>query len=86
MDKATYIQTVNIMGNDIFIYKVRFPGKDIQEAVMPCFGGYTVYLDDRLSPVKQQQAYCHAVSHIKNGDFEKCDVSEIELQACELCT
>ena len=37
MDKATYIQTINIMGNDVFIYKTRFPGTDIYEAVMPCF-------------------------------------------------
>ena len=85
MDKATYIQTINIMGNDVFIYKTRFPGTDIYEAVMPCFGGYTIYLDDRLSPVKQQQVYRHALHHIKNGDFEKYDVSEIELEACELC-
>lgn len=82
MDNATYVQTICLMGNDIYIYMVQFPGYDIHEAVLPCFGGYTVYLDSRLSSSGKERAYNHAVRHIVRRDFEKFNVSEIELQAC----
>ena len=81
MDKAIHIQTEYVMGNDVYVYVVRLPGHDIKEAVMPCMTGYTVYLDDRLSPDGQKLAYKHALHPIVNNDLEKYDVSEIELHA-----
>lgn len=66
--------------DEIYIYLVELPD-GIDEAVLPCVGGYTVYLDSRLCPAKMQQAYNHAMGHIENNDFEKHDVSQIETDA-----
>lgn len=44
---------------------------------------YTILLNARLSREKQLEAYCHAMRHIENGDFEKDDVQEIETAAHE---
>lgn len=68
--------------DEIYTYFVRFPSPSIREAVMPCLdGGYTVYIDDRLSPEGKRRAFRHAVRHIKNKDFDKYDVGTIETQA-----
>lgn len=66
--------------DDIYTYLVELPD-GIDEVVLPCLGGYTIYLDSRLSQDKMQQAYDHAVCHIENNDFEKSDVQEIEAEA-----
>lgn len=57
---------------DIFLYRVKFPNRSKQkEAVMSCFGGYTVYIDESLDHEQALKAYNHAVAHILRGD---CDV------------
>lgn len=61
----------------IFVYLVKLP-KGINEAVLPCLEGYTIYIDSRLTWEGRQEAYDHAMKHIENGDFEKNDVQEIE--------
>ena len=81
MDNASYIQRTDVMGSDVFIYMVQFPGTDIHEAVMPCLSGYTVYLDSRLSDEERRKAYRHAVGHILRDDFSKNNVGKIELEA-----
>lgn len=63
--------------NDIFIYIVRLPD-GIHEMVVPCDGGYSVYLDSEISEYERIRAFCHALSHIDNNDFEKADVQLIE--------
>ena len=65
---------------DIYTYIVPLPD-GINEAVMACAGGYTVYIDDRLSPEGRIRAYNHAIRHIQEGDFEQEDVQEIEAKA-----
>lgn len=67
--------------DNIYVYLTRFPGNDIREAVMPCYDGYTIYLDDRLTHEQQVKAYRHALWHIQNRDFEKTDVGKIENEA-----
>lgn len=47
-------------------------------------GSYTVLINAKLSQDGQLKAYQHALNHIENGDFEKSDVQNIELQAHEL--
>ena len=69
------------MDDRIYIYLVRLPGNDIHEIVLPCMDGYTIYIDERLTHEQQVKAYCHAMRHIKNMDFEKTDVSKIEMEA-----
>ena len=46
-------------------------------------GSYTVIINSRFSHDAQSAAYCHAMGHIINGDFEKHDVQEIERAAHE---
>jgi len=49
--------------------------------VCPCINGYTIYIDDKLSPEGRRDAYRHALYHITNHDFEKSDVNSIEIEA-----
>lgn len=66
--------------DDIFLYFVKLP-EGIEEVVMPCIDGYTVYIDPTLSYHQQIEAYNHALRHIKNHDWEKHDVQKIEYEA-----
>ena len=45
---------------------------------------YTIFINARLSREAQLKAYQHALNHIKNEDFEKYDVQDIEFQAHDL--
>ncbi len=42
---------------------------------------YTIFINARLSQESRIKSYLHAISHIKNKDFEKFDVQEIEKDA-----
>ena len=66
--------------DNIYTYFVELPD-GIDEAVMPCLDGYTVYLDPRMSHDMQMEAYNHALFHILNDDFNKQDVQQIESDA-----
>ena len=63
--------------DDIYVYLTDLPPR-IKEFVVPCADGYTVYIDDKLCESAQYDAYNHALQHIKDRDFEKNDVQEIE--------
>ena len=47
-------------------------------------GSYTILINAKLSQEAQLKAYQHALNHIKNEDFEKYDVQDIEFQAHDL--
>lgn len=66
--------------DDIYVYCVTLPS-GIDEIVMPCKGGYTVYLADRLDRAGRITAYAHAMKHIEQNDFGKEDADQIELAA-----
>jgi hypothetical protein len=66
--------------DNIYIYYHPLPD-NINEAVLTCFGGYTVYIDPRQSKDGIQRSYEHAMQHIKNGDFFRSNVQDIENQA-----
>ena len=69
------------MTDDIFIYVVDMP-ISVHEAVLPCFCGYTIYLNARLSKERQEEAYNHAMKHIANNDFwSEEDIQTIEARA-----
>lgn len=67
---------------ELFTYYTNLP-KGINEMVAPCYDGYTIYIDRRLSKEGQHKALCHAMKHIINKDFHKSDVSSIENTAHE---
>lgn len=63
--------------DNVYVYYVQLPD-GIDEAVLPCIDGYTIYIDSRQSKAEMEQAYKHAIGHIINNDFEKDDVGQIE--------
>jgi len=69
--------------NKIYTYYVSLP-EGVNEAVMPCLDGYTIYIDDTLDEEQQKKAFVHAMSHIANNDFDKDDVQDIEAEAHEV--
>lgn len=69
--------------NEIYVYQARLP-KNIKEAVLPCVGGFTIYLNENLSEKQKKEAYDHALKHIELGHFDiTCDkdVQQMELEA-----
>lgn len=44
-------------------------------------GSFTIFVNNNLCESKRMKAINHAISHIKNRDFEKENVQEIELSA-----
>lgn len=68
------------MVDDVYIYIADLP-RHVYEIVTPCFGGYTVYIDAKLSPSGQREALDHAMWHVRNHDFEKYDVQAVERAA-----
>lgn len=63
--------------DNVFVYYVPLPD-GIDEAVLPCFDGYTIYINSRQSSSGMERAYKHALDHIQHNDFEKFDIQEIE--------
>lgn len=70
----------NIDLNEIYVYQISMPNS-VKEFVRPSFCGYTIYINQNLTYEQQKSAYTHALLHIKNRDFEKNDVQEIEYEA-----
>ena len=68
------------MGNNVYIYIVDLPDR-IDEMVTPCFDGYTVYLNARLTYAGRVRAYHHAMRHIYRNDFDGYNVQDIEKDA-----
>lgn len=66
--------------DDIFVYIVDMP-TTADEMVMPCIGGYTIYLNAKLTHQARVEAYRHALKHIERNDFERDDVQQIESEA-----
>lgn len=53
--------------DDIFVYFQHMP-PGVNEAVLPCNDGYTVYINDSLDHAHAIRAYKHAVTHILRND------------------
>ena len=66
-----------------FDYQVYFlDGMTVNEAVTENEdGSYTIFVNNNLCERKRLRAVNHALSHIKNFDFGKDDVQEIEHNA-----
>ena len=66
--------------DNVYVYLTDLPD-GIHEVVTPCSDGYTVYIDSALDQEHRVRAYNHAMGHIKENDFEKSDVNQIEYEA-----
>lgn len=65
------------MTDNIYHYVVPLP-QGIDEAVLPCYSGYTIYTADRLTTEERKRAFNHALKHIYKEDWDKVSVQEIE--------
>ena len=63
--------------DNIYHYIAPLPS-GVNEVVMPCYDGFTIYTADRLDPDARKRAYRHALMHIKRNDWENINVQEIE--------
>lgn len=66
--------------DDIFVYYVGLP-TGVREIVMPCSDGFTIYINECLDEEGRMKAYEHALRHIRDNDWSKKDVQEIEYHA-----
>lgn len=65
---------------EIYTYYTKLP-PGVAEMVTPCFGGYTIYIDNTLTFEGRMRAFRHALYHIEHGDFDRDDVQQIEAEA-----
>lgn len=68
---------------DTYVYLVDLP-VSVAEMVTPCDGGFTIYLNARLTYQRRVKAYLHALRHIERGDFDydnQLTVQQIEWEA-----
>ena len=66
--------------SDIWIYYLKLP-EGIKEVTISCCGGYTVWIDERLSDEEKEKAYRHAMWHIEHGDLDyNCTKSVQEIE------
>lgn len=67
---------------DVYVKVIDFPTTKVKETVTANEdGSYTIFLNAKMSADQLEKAYFHALYHIKNKDFEKEDVQEIEYEA-----
>ena len=63
--------------DNVYVYVTALPD-GMNEAVLPCADGHTVYINEKLDQSQRIEAYNHAIKHIENNDWEKSDVQIIE--------
>lgn len=61
--------------DDIYLYMIDIPGT-VNEMVVPCLDGYTIYIDVSLSYEEKLEAYHHAMTHIQNNDSHSPDPAD----------
>ena len=67
------------MTKDVNVFLKDFPNtKDKEVVTENADGTYSVFINSRIAHNQQLLAYQHAIEHIKNGDFQKSDVQQIE--------
>lgn len=66
--------------DNVYVRLVDLPPR-VNEMVVPCLDGYSIYIDANLTEEAQRSAYYHAIRHITHNDFEYGDVQEIEIIA-----
>lgn len=73
-----------MMTPEINVVLLNFPGPEREAVTHNEDDSYTIFINAKLSFDGRQQAYHHALNHIKANDFEKTDVQQIEAIAHNL--
>ena len=68
------------MIDNVYVYVIPLPPQ-IDEMVVPCSDGYTVYISIDLDEAARMEAYNHALGHIRRNDWQKVSVQAIEYEA-----
>ncbi len=68
---------------DINVQLLNMDTKIPEQLVKNNDDSYTIFLNARLSRDSQLESYYHALKHIKENDFEKDNVQDIETKAHE---
>lgn len=64
--------------NNVFVHLVDLP-ESVKGRVIPNEDDtYTIVINSKISHDAQLLTYQHEIEHIKNGDFQKSDVQQIE--------
>ena len=70
---------------DVYVKLIDIPVTSCREAVTENpDGSYTIFISSRQAPNIQLEAYEHALEHIRNNDFEKENVQQIEAIAHDI--
>ena len=73
---------MNKIPDNVSVHLLNFPNTKAREmCVENEDGSYTILVNARLSTIGQLHALEHALDHIRNNDFEKDSVQEIESMA-----
>lgn len=68
--------------DNVFVYIIAMDPLVKEQVVSNPDGTFSVFINDYLSHERRIKAYNHALSHIRNGDFDKnADVDSIECEA-----
>lgn len=68
--------------DNVFVYIIAMDPLIKEQVVSNPDGTFSVFINDYLSPERRLKAFNHALSHIKNGDFDRNeDVDIIECKA-----
>jgi hypothetical protein len=66
---------------DIYVQILDMDTKIPEQLVKNNDDSYTIFLNSRLSRDSQLKSYYHALKHIREDDFERESVQEIETKA-----
>lgn len=67
---------------DYNVQLIGFPTSKIHEAVTPNEdGSVTIFIDKNMTFEAQKKSFWHAMRHLKDDDFSKDNVQEIEAKA-----
>ena len=66
---------------DVNVRLIDFPGPGREMVVSNEDGSFTILINAKLTHESQEEAYRHAMRHIKAYDFQKTDVQAIEVNA-----
>ena len=81
------METISVDGHEVIIELVNFDTTKINEVVLKNDDGtFTVLLNSKFNEEQLREAYEHAVSHIRNNDFDKLSVQSIETEAHQQMT